>query len=61
MMYEWKGYPSPSMGWRYSKETMAKLDEEGRIWYPGDTAKRPRAEAIPGRTYAWNLGHKRVD
>ena len=42
MMYEWKGYPSPSMGWRYSKETMAKLHGEGRIWYPGDTSKRPR-------------------
>jgi DNA modification methylase len=42
MMYEWKGYPSPAMGWRYSKETMAKLDHEGRIWYPGDRSKRPR-------------------
>jgi hypothetical protein len=30
------------MGWRYSKETMAKLDSEGRIWYPGDRSKRPR-------------------
>jgi site-specific DNA-methyltransferase (adenine-specific) len=42
MMYVWKGYPSPAMGWRYSKETMAKLDGEGRVWYPGDTSKRPR-------------------
>jgi DNA modification methylase len=42
MMYEWKGYPSPVMGWRYSKETMAKLESEGRIWYPGDRSKRPR-------------------
>ncbi|GIK38572.1 MAG: hypothetical protein BroJett011_24050 [Chloroflexota bacterium] len=42
MMYEWKGYPSPPNGWRYSKETMAKLDADGRIWYPGDTTKRPR-------------------
>jgi len=42
MMYEWEGFPSPAMGWRYSKETMAKLDAEGRIWYPADHTKRPR-------------------
>jgi len=42
MMYEWKGFPSPVMGWRYSRETMAKLDAEGRIWYPPSTSKRPR-------------------
>ena len=42
MMYEWKGHASPPNGWRYSKETMAKLDAEGRIWYPSDTSKRPR-------------------
>ena len=34
MMYEWKGFPYPDKGWRYSKETMARLDAEGRIWYP---------------------------
>ncbi len=42
MMYEWKGFPSPAKGWRFSKETMAKLDAEGRIWCPADTSKRPR-------------------
>lgn len=48
MMYEWKGFPFPEKGWRYSKETMARLDGEGRIWYPRDrkgdpdTSKRPR-------------------
>jgi site-specific DNA-methyltransferase (adenine-specific) len=48
MMYEWKGFPYPDKGWRYSTETMAKLDAEGRIWYPTrkdgalDTTKRPR-------------------
>ena len=42
MMYEWRGFPHPPMGWRYSKETMAKLDSEGRIWYPDDKTKRPR-------------------
>lgn len=42
MMYEWKGHPSPPLGWRYSKETMARLDAEGRIWYPDSKQKRPR-------------------
>jgi site-specific DNA-methyltransferase (adenine-specific) len=42
MMYEWKGHASPAKGWRYSKETMAKLDAEGRIWYPSDKSKRPQ-------------------
>ena len=42
MMYEWKGFPSPAFGWRYSLETMTKLDAEGRIWYPADKTKRPR-------------------
>ncbi len=42
MMYEWKGHASPPNGWRYSKDTMAKLDAEGRIWYPSDKSKRPR-------------------
>lgn len=42
LVYEWKGFASPPNGWRYSRETMEKLDAEGRIWYPDDTAKRPR-------------------
>jgi site-specific DNA-methyltransferase (adenine-specific) len=42
MMYEWKGHTSPANGWRYSRETMTRLDEEGRIWYPDDKSKRPR-------------------
>ena len=46
MMYDWKGYPFPAKGWRYQKDTMAKLDAEGRIYYPkkadgsADTTKR---------------------
>jgi site-specific DNA-methyltransferase (adenine-specific) len=42
MMYEWKGFASPPRGWRYSLETMTKLDAEGRVWYPADRNKRPR-------------------
>ncbi len=48
MMYEWQGFPFPPKGWRYQKETMQKLHDEGRIYYPRkkdgllDTSKRPR-------------------
>jgi site-specific DNA-methyltransferase (adenine-specific) len=53
MMYEWKGFAFPPNGWRYSRETMAKLDAEGRIYYPTDKSKRPRLkrflDEMPGR------------
>lgn len=48
MMYEWKGFPFPAKGWRYEKTTMAKLDAQGRLWYPTkmdgsyDPTRRPR-------------------
>lgn len=42
MTYEWKGFPSPEKGWRFSRETMADLDAKGLIWYPADKTKRPR-------------------
>ena len=48
MMYEWKGHESPPKGWRYSLETMTRLDDEGRVWYPRtktgetDVSKRPQ-------------------
>jgi adenine-specific DNA-methyltransferase len=42
MMYTWKGFLAPKFGWRYSRESMARLDAEGRIWYPEDKSKRPR-------------------
>jgi site-specific DNA-methyltransferase (adenine-specific) len=48
MMYEWRGFPSPPMGWRFSKERMAEYDQAGLIWYPAksdgsfDVSKRPR-------------------
>ena len=53
MMYEWKGHAYPQNGWRYSKETMANLDADRRIWYPDDKSKRPRLkrylDEMPGR------------
>ena len=40
--YEWKGYAPPSRGWRYSKESMERLDSEGRIHYPANKSQRLR-------------------
>lgn len=42
MVYDWKGHSPPENGWRYSKETMQRLHDEGRIWYPADKGKRPQ-------------------
>lgn len=44
LMYEWKGHAPPVKGWRFSRETMERLDREGRIWYPDSKAKRPKVK-----------------
>ena len=50
MTYEWRGFPPPAKGWRYSRETMARMDSEERIWYPRkadgslDVVKRPQVK-----------------
>lgn len=64
MMYEWKGFPFPPKGWRYSWETMSRLDAEDRIWYPTnsdgtyDISKRPRLkrylDEMTGTIYGTN-------
>ena len=42
LMYEWKGFQPHPNGWAYSRETMERLDAEGRIWYPAAKDRRPR-------------------
>jgi adenine-specific DNA-methyltransferase len=42
MTYVWRGHKPPALGWRYSKETMQRLHDEGRIWYPDSKDKRPQ-------------------
>ena len=53
LMYEYKGYQPPKNGWRYSLETMQRLDDEGRIWYPdskeGRLALKRYLNEMPGR------------
>ena len=36
MMYEYKGYPYPAKGWRYSRETMEELDAKGLLLFPAN-------------------------
>jgi adenine-specific DNA-methyltransferase len=53
MTYEWKGYPPPAKGWRYSLVTMTELDLDGRIDKPGDKKRRPQLK----RYLSENEGH----
>lgn len=41
LQYTWRGHEPHRNGWAYSKETMQRLHDEGRIWYPPDKSKRP--------------------
>lgn len=34
LMYEYKGYPYPAKGWRYSREKMEELDKKGLLLFP---------------------------
>ncbi len=42
LIYAYKGFPSPRLGWRYSRETMEKLDNEGRLLFPAKAGGRIR-------------------
>jgi adenine-specific DNA-methyltransferase len=46
MKYVWRGHQPPALGWRYSRETMQRLHDEGRIWYPDSKEKRPPANPL---------------
>ncbi len=56
MIYEWLGFVAPAKGWRFQLETMKKLHEEGRIYYPKhtdgtlDTSKRPAVKRYIGES-----------
>ena len=61
MMYEWQGHASPPNGWRYSRETMQKLHDEGRIWYPEDKSRRPRRKRYLSEMQGTLLGNVWTD
>ncbi|MHC1707476.1 MAG: site-specific DNA-methyltransferase [Bacteroidales bacterium] len=67
MMYEWLGFPCPDKGWRYQKDTMQKLHDEGRIYYPKnkdggfDYSKRPRLKRYIEEQKGMLLGNIWID
>ncbi len=54
LRYEYKGYPPPEKGWAVSRETMERMDAEGRIYFPLDKTKRLQRkrflDELPGET-----------
>lgn len=40
LMYEYKGFPYPAKGWRYSYDTMQELDRQGLLLFPSDPKGR---------------------
>jgi site-specific DNA-methyltransferase (adenine-specific) len=62
MTYDWLGFPPPSLGWRYQRETMQRLHDEGRIWYPTDasgafdTNRRPQLKRYLAETLGGVIG-----
>jgi site-specific DNA-methyltransferase (adenine-specific) len=54
LKYEYKGYLPPEKGWAVSRETMARMDMEGRVYFPEDRTKRLQRkrflDELPGET-----------
>lgn len=42
LCYEYKGHKPPPKGWAVSRETMEKMEREGRLYIPADLTKRIR-------------------
>ena len=61
LMYEYKGHQSPKNGWRYSLETMQRLDAEGRIWYPAEKERRLRLKRYLGEAPGRNVDSNWAD
>lgn len=53
LIFNWKGYTPPSNGWRYSKETMERLDKEGLLLYPDSKDKRIQYKRYLHQTEEW--------
>ncbi len=56
MMYEWRGFPYPPKGWRFSLETMEQLFKDNKIYVPtksngeSDFSKRPQIKRYLNET-----------
>jgi site-specific DNA-methyltransferase (adenine-specific) len=54
LVYEYKGYPPPAKGWAVSRERMAQMDAEGRLYFPksktGRIQRKRFLDEHPGHT-----------
>ncbi|MDW8298356.1 MAG: DNA methyltransferase [Anaerolineae bacterium] len=68
LIYEYKGYPPPEKGWRYSREKMEQLDSEGRLLFPANPKGRimlkryldEQEGAVIGNVWT-DIGHLRAN
>ncbi|GHT46939.1 hypothetical protein AGMMS49965_24770 [Bacteroidia bacterium] len=61
LMYEYKGYSYPSKGWRFSKEKMEELDENGLLYFPADKKDRIRKKRYLSETNGTLMGNVWTD
>ncbi|MFT8891359.1 MAG: site-specific DNA-methyltransferase [Acetobacter papayae] len=54
LTFEWKGYQPPENGWRYDRDAMRKLDEEGLLLYPESKENRIQYKRYLHHTETWS-------
>lgn len=54
LTFEWKGYQPPANGWRYDRDAMKRLDEEGLLLYPESKDKRIQYKRYLHHTETWS-------
>lgn len=53
LIFDWKGYKSPTNGWRYNRAAMERLDKEGLLIYPESYDKRIQYKRYLHHTELW--------
>lgn len=53
LIYDWKGYSPPENGWRYERDAMQRLDDDGRLIYPKDKSKRIQIKSYLHMRESW--------
>ncbi|MDF1822248.1 MAG: site-specific DNA-methyltransferase [Alcanivoracaceae bacterium] len=54
LTFEWKGYQPPANGWRYDRDAMKRLDEEGLLLYPESKERRIQYKRYLHLTETWS-------
>ncbi|WP_138519371.1 site-specific DNA-methyltransferase [Limnobacter alexandrii] len=53
LIYEWKGYSPPENGWRYDRDAMQALHDDGRLIYPEDKSRRVQIKSYLHMHETW--------